>query len=393
MPVFAESHKKGNSSLVYLNNAATSWPKPREVISEVERCLDQPFAEAGRSAFCSAIDYPAATRELLAEFFHTKNPDHWVFTGNATESLNILIHGFAHREPARFHVVTTDLEHNSVLRPLYSLEQEKRLSYTIVHSGPDGHVDPEDILRAVRPDTRLVVMNHGSNVLGTVQDIQKVGQYLADKDIFFVVDGSQTAGLVPVDLSRISLDAYVFTGHKALFGMPGTGGFYISDAGRVAITRQGGTGSDSRNLTHPVKMPERFEAGTPNYTGIASLYAGIRFIKRTGLDVISAHNNKVTKYFTRELAGHRNIILYSASPDLPVIPFNIRGIPPDDVGYILSRAYGIITRTGLHCAPLIHERIDGGTGCIRLSPGYFTTLDECRESVLAIYEVADSADS
>src|SRR5208283_2060846 len=385
-------HQQAETPFIYLNNAATSWPKPHEVIAEVTRCLSQPFAEAGRSAFFSSPDYPAETRELLTEFFCAEHLDRWVFTANATDSLNTLIHGFARRNDAPFHVVTTDLEHNSVLRPLHALERDGCLSYTVVPSGPDGRVDPCSIKKAVRPETRLVVMTHGSNVLGTVQDIRTVGEYLAVNDIFFVVDGSQTAGLVPLDLSQVSLDAFVFTGHKALYGMPGTGGFWIRDPPRVAITREGGTGTDSRTLSHPAGMPERFEAGTPNYPGIASLYAGLRFINKTGIDAIGAHDRKLTHLFTRELVGHRNIRLYSPDPDLPVISFNIAGIPPDDAGYILSRAYRIITRTGLHCAPLVHERIDKGIGCIRVSPGYFTTMNECRKAIAAICEVADSAD-
>ena len=386
-------HQKASMPFIYLNNAATSWPKPREVIAEVTRCLSQPFAEAGRSAYCSAIDYPSVTRELLSTCFQTEHADHWVFTANATDSLNILIHGFARRESSPFHVITTDLEHNSVLRPLSALEHESCLSLTIVPSGPDGWVDPEDIKNAVRPDTRLVVMTHGSNVLGTVQDIRNVGDYLSANDIFFIVDGSQSAGLVPLDLSKVPMDAFAFTGHKALYGLPGTGGFWIRDPDRIAIIREGGTGTDSKRLLHPTGMPERFEAGTPNYPGIASLYAGLRFIEKVGLDVIALHDRECTNIFTRELACNRNITLYSQDPDLPVVPFNITGIPPDDVGNILANAYGIITRTGLHCAPLIHERIDKGTGCIRISPGYFTTFDECRQAVEAICEVADNADS
>ena len=246
-----DPHQQAKTPFIYLNNAATSWPKPPEVIAEVTRCLSQPFAEAGRSAFFSAPDYPAETRELLAEFFSAEHPDRWVFTANATDSLNTLIHGFARRNDALFHVVTTDLEHNSVLRPLHALERDGCLSYTVVPSDPDGRVDPCSIKKAVRPETRLVVMTHGSNVLGTVQDIRTVGEYLAVNDIFFVVDGSQTAGLVLLDLSQVSLDAFVFTGHKALYGMPGTGGFWIRDPTRVAITREGGTGTDSRTLSHP----------------------------------------------------------------------------------------------------------------------------------------------
>jgi selenocysteine lyase/cysteine desulfurase len=207
------------------------------------------------------------------------------------------------------------------------------------------------------------------------------------------VDGAQTAGHISVDLSDIPVGAFVFTGHKALFGIPGIGGFFIPEPDAIAITRQGGTGSDSRTLTHPGEMPVRFEAGTHNYPGIASLYAGIRFITSTGQRAIEKKNTDLTRCFIRELKDIWGITIYNENPDLPVVSFAIAGIDNHEAGFILARAYNVITRTGLHCAPLVHERIDGGKGCIRASFSYFNTPDECSAAAEAIREVAENADS
>jgi selenocysteine lyase/cysteine desulfurase len=293
---------------------------------------------------------------------------------------------------APFHVVTTELEHNSVLRPLTTLEQEGAITLSVVPFSNNA-VTLAAIKQAIRAETRFVVMTHGSNVLGSVQGIKPIAEYLHANDIFLVVDGAQTAGHIPVDLSDIPVDAFVFTGHKSLFGIPGIGGFYIRDPGAVAVTKQGGTGTDSRVLTHPSDMPMRFEAGTPNYPGIASLYAGIRFIASTGLDVIGKKTNDLTRRFIRELKSDRHIVIYNKHPDLPVIPFNIRGIDNHEAGFILARAYHVITRTGLHCAPLVHERITAGKGCIRASFSYFNTRDQITTAAGAICEVAESADT
>ena len=378
--------------LIYLNNAATTWPKPTEVLQEVAECLRLPLHEPGRTTGNGSMDYPSAAREALAAFFHSGPPEHFVFTQNATDSLNLLIHGFAKKSGVPFHAITTELEHNSLLRPLTALEQDRHIRLTVV---PFAHnsVNLAAIKKAICEDTRLVVMTHGSNVLGSVQDIRPIAEYLHANDIFFVVDGAQTAGHIPVDLSDIPVGAFVFTGHKALFGIPGIGGFYISEPDEIAITRQGGTGTDSRTLTHPFDMPMRFEAGTHNYPGIASLYAGIRFIMSTGQEAIDKKNTDLTRCFIRELKNIRGITIYNEHPDLPVVSFDIAGIDNHEAGFILARAYSVITRTGLHCAPLVHKRIDGGKGCIRASFSYFNTLDECRAAAEAVGEVAESADS
>ena len=378
--------------LIYLNNAATTWPKPREVLEEVAVCLRQPLHEAGRTTGNGSVDYPSAAREALAAFFHAGPPEHFIFTQNATDSLNLLVHGFARKCGEPFHAITTELEHNSVLRPLTALEKDGAIRLSVVPF-TETRVDLTAIKKAICDDTRLVVMTHGSNVLGSVQDIRPIAEYLRANEIFFIVDGAQTAGHMPVDLSDIPAGAFVFTGHKALFGIPGTGGFFINEPDAVAIIRQGGTGTDSRMLTHPREMPMRFEAGTPNYPGIASLYAGIRFITSTGIDTIEKHTKDLTQRFIRDLKDIPGIVLYNENPDLPVVSFNIAGMDNHEVGFILARAYTIITRTGLHCAPLVHERIDSGKGCIRVSFSYFNTLDECQAAAEAVREVAGSADS
>jgi cysteine desulfurase / selenocysteine lyase len=381
-----------DTPLIYLNNAATTWPKPLEVLEEVAACLRMPVHEAGRTTGDGSINYPSGTREALATFFHTRPAEHFVFTQNATDALNLLIHGFAQKAGAPFHVITTELDHNSVLRPVTALEQDKKITLSIVPFS-DTRVSLAAIRKALRPETRLVVMTHGSNVLGSVQEIKPIAEYLSANEIFYIVDGAQTAGHIPIDLTDIRVGAFVFTGHKALFGIPGIGGFYIPEPDLIAITRQGGTGTDSQSLTHPSAMPERFEAGTPNYPGIASLCAGLRFINAVGLDEIERMEKDLCGLFIRELKRIPGINLYNDDPDLPVVPFNIQGIDNHEAGFILARAYNIITRTGLHCAPLVHKRIDGGTGSIRASFSYLNTRDQIEAAAIAIREVAESAGS
>ena len=238
-----------------------------------------------------------------------------------------------------------------------------------------------------------MVMTHGSNVLGSVQDIVHIGDILHDHGIFFIVDGAQTAGHIPVSLRDLPADAYVFTGHKGLLGIPGTGGFYLREPEAIAPVRFGGTGTDSSSLLHPRGMPERFEAGTPNYPRLAALAAGVKFIAGRGVTSIGEKARAQTSVLIRELGKEANITLYNEHPVLPIVAFNIAGMDNDDIGFILARAYGIIARTGLHCAPLVHQAIDGGEGCVRLSLSWFTTDEECQVAAGAVREIAQHADS
>jgi len=378
--------------VIYLNNAATTWPKPPEVIAEVTNCLQIPFSEHGRSTLGNTPDYLTDTRDCLSRFFGVDLPDQFVFTSSATDALNILIQGFEKKAGKPFHAVTTELEHNSVLRPLHTLETEGKISLSKI-SFKKSKVDLSTIKKAILPETRLVVMTHGSNVLGSIQDIQPIAEYLNSNGIYFIVDGAQTAGLIDINLEKIPVDAFVFTGHKALFGMPGIGGFFIRDPFSVIQTRYGGTGTESQNLVQPQAMPERFEIGTPNYPGIASLLAGIRFIDRIGLDAITDHNKIITAAFLHEIKTINNIELLNPHPELPVVSLNFGNVENSEAGYILAKAYNIVTRTGLHCAPLVHKKLNGGKGAVRASFSWFTTLEEVKKAGAAIREIADSCGS
>jgi cysteine desulfurase/selenocysteine lyase len=381
-----------NPPIIYLNNAATSWPKPPEVLAAVTKSLSLPIFGSGRTTGRQGEDYITLAREALSRLLAAEPPEQVVFTQNATDSLNILVQGFLTGKEADCHVLTTALEHNSVLRPLHEHAKEHRIHLTILPF-EEGFVRPEIVEAAIQPDTRLMVMTHGSNVLGSVQDIIRIGHILHDHGIYFIVDGAQTAGHIPVNLRDLPVDAYVFTGHKGLFGLPGTGGFFIRDPELVAPTRYGGTGTDSFSLLHPRGMPERFEAGTHNYPGLAALAAGVDLIMSTGLATIAAKAERQTAFLIGELKKEPNITLYHEHPDLPIIAFNIQGLQNDDVGFMLARAYGIIARTGLHCAPLVHRAIDGGKGCVRLSLSWFTTDEACQIAAEAVREIAGNADS
>jgi cysteine desulfurase family protein len=378
--------------IIYLNNAATSWPKPPEVLAAMTSSLSMPVFGSGRTTGSQGEDYVTKAREGLSSFLAADPAEHIIFTHNATDSLNILIQGFLAGHANGCHVLTTALDHNSVLRPLHEYARQHRIRLSIIPF--EGcSVRPGAVESAIRTDTRLMVMTHGSNVLGSLQDIRNIGNLLHDHGIYFIVDGAQTAGHVPVSLSHLPVDAYVFTGHKGLFGIPGVGGFYLRDPDAIAPVRFGGTGTDSLSLLHPREMPERFEAGTHNSPGLAALAAGVAFITEKRIAAIAEKADAQTSFLIKELKKEAAVTLYNEHPGLPIVSFNIKGLQNDDVGFMLARAYGIIARTGLHCAPLVHRAIDGGQGSVRLSLSWFTTDEECRIAANAIREIARNADS
>mgnify|MGYP000928641064 FL=1 len=381
-----------NPPIIYVNNAATTWPKPPEVLEAARLSLALPVFGSGRTTGSQGEDYVTLAREAVASLLAADPPEHVVFTQNATDSLNLLIRGFLAEKEAGCHVLTTELDHNSVLRPLHELERQGRIRLTVLPF-EDGSVHPDTVDAAITPDTRLMVTTHGSNVLGSVQDVSRVGEVLHDHGVSFIVDGAQTAGHIPVNLRDLPVDAYAFTGHKGLFGIAGTGGFYLRDPESVAPVRYGGTGTDSFSLFQPREMPERFESGTHNYPGLAALAAGVNYIASIGVAAIAEKAERQTGFIIGELTKEPNITVYNEHPSLPIISFNIRGIENDDVGFILTRAYGVVARTGLHCAPLVHKAIDGGAGSVRLSLSWFTTDEECRITARAIREIARNADS
>ncbi|WP_319579696.1 aminotransferase class V-fold PLP-dependent enzyme [uncultured Methanospirillum sp.] len=374
--------------LIYLNNAASTWPKPACVLDAVSEASRLPYLESGRTTLEGQVSYPDEGREALASFFHTNEPGEYVFTSNATDSLNILIHGFAASHASPFHVITTELEHNSVIRPLLSLKKAGKISLTIVPVDSGGHIHPDSIAEAITPETRLGIINHGSNVTGAVQDIREISRVLHDGGVFSIFDGSQTAGQIPISLSETSADAFVFTGHKYLFGTPGIGGFFLRTPEPVLPLKQGGTGFDSASPDHPGEMPVRFEAGTPNFPGIAAMTAGLRYLSDIGFDTITSHLSSMSGYLSERMSHLDSLILYAPNPDTPIISFNLSNVDPEDIGLILGRKYHIVTRTGLHCAPWIHKKLTGGAGCVRMSMSYLNTMEQCRIVADIIEELA-----
>ena len=374
---------------IYLNNAATSWPKPPEVIAAMSQAIATP-PFSGRTTG-EGEDYLAAARESVSRLLGTRSPDHVIFTHNATDSLNILIAGMVEKYPG-CHALTTALEHNSVLRPLYEYKNQGRIQFDIV-SFVENRVLPEDVEAAIRPDTRFMVITHGSNVLGSVQDIRTIGEILHEHDIYVIVDGAQTAGHIPIDLNDMPVDCFVFTGHKGLFGASGTGGFYIRNPESIVPVRFGGTGTNSISLFQPVEMPERFEVGTHNYPGLAALAAGVSYVESVGIHRIEEKAKRQVLFLINELKKEEKICVYNDHPNLPIVACNISHMDNDDVGFILSRLYHIVSRTGLHCAPLVHQTINNGTGCVRFSLSWFTTDKECEQAAMAMREIAKYADS
>lgn len=375
---------------IYLNNAATSWPKPQSVKDVLAKSLELPVFGSGRTTGTQGIDYVSLAREKAAGLFHA-DAEQIVFSQNATDSLNTLINGFLLKNKG-CRAVTTALDHNSVLRPLFENQRAGNVALDIADFS-SGKVSPDVISELIRKDTKLVVMSHASNVLGSVQDVEAVSEILHDKGIFFIVDGAQTAGHINVDVEKIGCDAFVFTGHKALLGVAGTGGFYLKDADSIAPSRFGGTGTRSSELYQPNEMPEKFECGTQNVTGLAALAEGISYVESLGISEIHARAKQQSGYLVSRFREAENIRVHYETPEVPVISFNIEGLSCEDVGFILSRKYGIVTRTGLHCAPLVHEKIDGGAGSVRISLSCFTTDEECKTAADAILEIAKNAAS
>ena len=375
---------------IYLNNAATSWPKPQSVKDVLAKSLELPVFGSGRTTGTQGIDYVSLAREKAAGLLRTE-PEKIVFSQNATDSLNTLINGFLLKNKG-CRAVTTALDHNSVLRPLFENQRAGNVALDIADFS-SGKVSPDVISELIRKDTKLVVMSHASNVLGSVQDVEAVSEILHDKGIFFIVDGAQTAGHINVDVEKIGCDAFVFTGHKALLGVAGTGGFYLKDADSIAPSRFGGTGTRSSELYQPNEMPEKFECGTQNVTGLAALAEGISYVESLGISEIHARAKQQSEYLISRFREAENIRVHYETPEVPVISFNIEGLSCEDVGFILSRKYGIVTRTGLHCAPLVHEKIDGGAGSVRISLSCFTTDVECKTAADAILEIAKNAAS
>lgn len=379
--------------MIYLDHAATSWPKPPQVIQTMSDYLDKAGGNPGRSGHrlsIAAARYVYDTREALAELFHAPDPLRIVYTLNVTHALNLALRGIVHRGD---HVVTTSIEHNSVMRPLRELERQGA-SLTVVCCKPDGTLDLDAMRRAVTSGTSLVVVNHASNVMGALLPVAEIAQIAHNAGALLLVDAAQTAGAVPIDVTAMGIDLLAFTGHKGLQGPPGTGGLVIApdvDITKLSPLVRGGTGSRSEFEEQPDDLPDRYESGTPNGVGIAGLGAGVHWVLDRQVESIRAHELELTTVLTAGLRCIDGVTVYGprqSAQRVAVVSFRVAEQRVSDVGLRLDDEFGIMCRVGLHCSPAAHKTL--GTfpeGTVRLAPGVFTTMDDINATVAAVERV------
>jgi cysteine desulfurase / selenocysteine lyase len=377
---------------IYLDNAATTFPKPEGLLARMVETYARIGVSPGRGSHDLAVeagDLVDDARARIARFLGAPDPDRVVFAANASDALNTVIQGLV--RPGD-HLVATRLDHNSVLRPLHHLAQRGTIAYDLAPFDAQGFVDPDAVAALIRPATRAVVMSHASNVLGTVQPVAEVARRCAERGVPLVVDAAQSAGQVPIDMTAQGIDALAFTGHKSLYGPPGIGGLVLQPGIDVATTRFGGTGSGSVSLVHTQSYPLRLELGTLNLLGIIGLMLGIEFVDGQGLEELHRRELALLARLRDGLAAIPGITLYG-SPDLdrlvPVLTTNVAGVDPQDVGAILDGDFGIAVRVGVHCAPLVHR--DLGTaerGAVRFSLGAFNTERDIDAAIGAMRTIA-----
>ncbi|WP_027633296.1 aminotransferase class V-fold PLP-dependent enzyme [Clostridium hydrogeniformans] len=362
---------------IYLDNAATTYPKPETVINSMCNYMSNLGASPGRGSYFSALESSRLVyecRESLCDIFNFNKAENVIFTSNVTNALNILLKGFI--KPG-YHVITTSMEHNSVLRPLFDLKDSLNLDLDIIQCDSNGLLDIEKFKNTIKDNTKLVVMTHSSNIIGTVEPLEEVGAICKRLGIDFIVDCAQTAGITNVDFNRLNCSALAFTGHKGLLGPQGIGGFLLTDEFNKKCNSLilGGTGSLSSEPTQPDFLPDKFESGTLNTPGIVGLNAGLKFIKEVGLSSIEEKEQYLTHILLSGLLNMDKVKVYGLSNSkdrTSAISVNFTNMDSSEVSFMLDSTYGIMTRTGLHCAPLAHKTI--GTypiGTLRFSVGYF----------------------
>lgn len=389
---------RSKDGVIYFDNAATSFPKPKCVTDAVLNYMTQIGANPGRSGHKLSIEAGQIVfkaRKSIATLFGLKNSMQIIFTSNATEALNLAIKGILQEGD---HAITTSMEHNSTIRPLHELEKETLISLSIVQADKTGILDPDKIRKAITVKTKAVILNHASNVVGCIQPIREIGTLCKENGVIFIVDCAQSAGVVPIDINRDNIDILAFAGHKGLYGPTGTGGMVIADGfdfKKIKPLKYGGTGSLSNKIDQPDFLPDRFESGTLNVAGLSGLLAGSEYIQKKtgGIEAILSHKSKLQNYFIQQAEMFvQDFICYSSSnlPSAGVVAFRLNKFSISDTVQILSDKYGIMCRQGLHCSPLAHQTI--GTfpeGTLRFGFGIFNTKEEIDTAVQALKSISE----
>jgi cysteine desulfurase family protein len=378
--------------MIYLNNAATTYPKPKEVYEKVDYFFRNNGVNPGRSQDKKTMDINRVifdTREKLAKFFGIEDSSNFIFTSGATMSLNLTLKGYLKQND---HVISTKLEHNSVIRPLNKLQNEGRITVTFVDFNNDGIIEVDKIKEAINENTSLIVLSHASNVLGTINNIEEISKFARDNNIKLLVDAAQTAGILETDLSKSKIDMLAVPGHKSLYGPPGIGGLYITEDIDLDTILEGGTGSNSLDELQPEIKPDKYESGTLNTLGIVGLGAGIDFIKKIGIKKIYQHEKELLSVFLNGLKDINNIKIYGTTDldkKVGVVSINLDNLSAAKFAHILQNRYNISVRAGMHCAPYVHKSLKTDQkGMVRFSFSYFNTLDEINETLSVIEKIA-----
>ena len=378
--------------LIYLDNAATVYPKPKEVLDFMCQFYSEKGVNPGRSGYDLCLETEGIvfeTRKLLTSLFNGTDPNRLVFTYNASDSLNIIINGIL---KSGEHVVTSNLEHNSVLRPIHHLHAKGIVEVDYIPFDNEGYIDPDDVKKKIKKNTSLVIISHASNVLGTVQPVGEIGKICRERRVIFAIDAAQTAGVVPIDVKSMNIDVVAFTGHKSLLGPTGIGGIYVGDGIEIAQTRAGGTGVRSAYPFHLPEYPYRLEVGTINVMGIAGLNAGQKYIAKRGLNNIRKREMELLDLLQQGLSDIQHVTIYgtkSLRNRTPILSLNVEGYDALDVGILLDGEYNIAVRTGLHCAPQVHEQLGTAPkGSVRFGIGPMNTEGDILHAIEAMKELA-----
>jgi len=380
--------------LIFLDNGATSYPKPEEVYTFMDHFYRKFGVNPGRSGYDLCMEtgeLVEETRAMMTKFFNGTDVNRLCFSYNATDALNLVIYGLLKEGD---HAITTNVEHNSVLRPLYHLYKYNRVELDYLPFDNKGFVDPDEFPKKFKKNTKLVIVNHASNVMGSIQPVKDIGKYCRENEIPFVIDASQSAGKIPVDMEELNADVVVFTGHKSLLGPTGIGGLYVREGLKIKHTRAGGTGVRSAVRTHLDEYPYRLEYGTLNSIGVAGLHAGVKWIEKQGLKNIHDQEMRLTTMLRDGLKDVDGVTLYcqnDLTDHISIFLFNVDGLEALNTGTILDVDYNIASRTGLHCAPLVHEQIGTAVihGAVRFSIGPFNTEEHIDTAIQAVKEIAE----